>query len=509
MSRTAHWKSWLSCLAIAAVAGGCVNQHAEVDSYRSVVDLPQAAAPYAAGEAMSLTDALRLTIANNERLSIEGESYLQSLLDRQRAAASILPTLDAFGSFTFREKASGGSDGSSSSSKTTLFDGGLRGQYTLLTGLTDFKQVDAAKLTIEQREWLLLDLRETLTIETARSYYNVMLGERLVQVFESSLLVQEERLRDIRGRSAVGFARPLDVAQIEAQTSETKVSLLDARTNVSTARSALTLLTGVDASAAVLSDGFTPDASVPTFDELAGIALGNRQDLAAAAAAAGAARARVDAEIGRYYPTISVNLDYFLTRDTAPTDRDFNGLLSLHLPIFSAGRIDADVRTAWSEFRQTVLRHSLTRREIRRDVEVAHFDLQATRARIAEISNQLRAAREALRQAEASYGAGLGTNLERITAQDQLLAAQVRLAREEFTGKVAYLAAMRAAGVLTQAGTGEGMDGKQLPPRREPPGSPFVALPGRMPLTESEQPTRAASPTMQVSPSSTRIDSPR
>ncbi|MGH7290515.1 MAG: TolC family protein, partial [Myxococcota bacterium] len=263
-----------------------------------------------------------------------------------------------------------------------------------------------------------------------------------------------------------------------AQTSETRVSLLDAKNTVATSRSALTLLTGVDLSATALSDAFEPPAPPPTFDDLSTIATGTRQDLSAAVAAAIAARSRVDAEIGRYYPTISVNLDYFLTRETAPTDRDFNGLLSLHLPIFSAGRIDADVRTAWSIFRQSLLRHSLTTREIRRDVEIAHSDLLATHARIAEIGNQLRAAKEALRQAEASYGAGLGTNLERITAQDQLLAAQVRLAREEFNGKIAYLVAMRAAGVLTQVATGTPLDPASLPPRRTPPDSPFIVRPG-------------------------------
>lgn len=481
---------FLATALLSLLLAGCVDQRAEVSSYRAILDLPVAAAPEA-GQPISLTDALRLTIAANERLSIEGENYLQALLDRQRTAASLLPTLDAFGSFTFREKASGGSDGSSSSSRTTLFDGGLRGQYTLLTGLTDFKQVQSTALTIEQRQWLLLDLRETLTLETARAYYNVLLAERLVQVFESSLSVQEERLRDIRGRQNVGFARPLDVAQIEAQTSETRVSLLDAKNTVNTSRSALTLLTGVNLSAATLSDAFDPPATSPTFDELATIATATRQDLSAAVAAAIAARSRVDAEIGRYYPTISVNLDYFLTRETAPTDRDFNGLLSLHLPIFSAGRIDADVRTAWSQFRQSLLRHSLTTREIRRDVEIAHSDLLATHARIAEIGNQLRAAKEALRQAEASYGAGLGTNLERITAQDQLLATQVRLAREEFSGKIAYLVAMRAAGVLTQVATGTLPDPASLPPRRTPPDSPFIVLPG---VPAASRPSNASTP---------------
>ncbi len=37
------------------------------------------------------------------------------------------------------------------------------------------------------------------------------------------------------------------------------------------------------------------------------------------------------------------------------TDDDWNGLISLNLPIFTAGLIHADVREAWSQYRQTVL----------------------------------------------------------------------------------------------------------------------------------------------------------
>lgn len=467
---------------LALSAGGCVDQRADVAAYRGLSGSAIPAEDAQTPETLSLTEALRRTLAVNERLSIEGESYLQALIDRQRTAASVLPTLDAFGNLTFRDRTGGGSDmpeNAGSAGQSRLFDGGLRGQYTLLTGLSDFNSIKATGLNIEQRHWLVLDLRETLTLETGRAYYAVLLAERLVDVLESSLAVQEERLRDIRGRQEVGFARPLDVAQIEAQTSETRVSLLDARNQAATARSALTLLTGLEAGGIRLSDGFDPPADAPTAESLMLLAETGRQDLAAAAAAAGASRARVDAEIGRYFPTITVNLDYFLTRDTAPSERDWQGLLTIHLPIFSAGQIEADVRAAWSSFREDVLRHSLTRREIRRDVEVSHSDLLAARARVIEVERQLRAAGEALRQAEASYGAGLATNLERVTAQDQLLAAQVRLAREEFSQKVAYLAAMRAAGVLSQTAAGTVIDPATLPPRRAAPESPFVTLPGK------------------------------
>jgi outer membrane protein TolC len=58
------------------------------------------------------------------------------------------------------------------------------------------------------------------------------------------------------------------------------------------------------------------------------------------------------------------------------------------------------------------------------------------------------AAREALRQADAAYGAGLGTNLVRLIAQDQLLSAELALTEEQFNHIVDYLRLLRAAGLL-------------------------------------------------------------
>ncbi|HLO41409.1 MAG TPA: TolC family protein, partial [Phycisphaerales bacterium] len=326
--RLMGYGSWVALWA-ALLAGGCtVDQKSEVGAYRALLDLgpAEALAEEAAGGAsrpLSLRGAVWRANQVNETLSIEGESYVRALADRRRSVASLLPEVDGFGELAVRENSGG-----SGSSETVTFDAGLRARYTLLSGMTDVNLVRAATLTAEERLWLLLDLRETLLLDTARAYYTILLAERRVRVLESSLAVQEERLRDIRGRREAGFARPLDVAQIEAQASETRVALLDAKNDELVARAALGLLTGLDVRSRGLSDGFEPPAELPTEEELRERAVEHRQDVIAARARAASARRNVDAQIGRYYPSITVNLDYFLYRETTPDDREWSGLLS-------------------------------------------------------------------------------------------------------------------------------------------------------------------------------------
>ena len=58
-------------------------------------------------------------------------------------------------------------------------------------------------------------------------------------------------------------------------------------------------------------------------------------------------------------------------------------------------------------------------------------------------------------QAEETYNVGLSTNLERLTAQDQLLTAQLGLASEQFDHKFFYLVLLRTTGEMAQAFTGD------------------------------------------------------
>lgn len=459
-------------MAMLLMSAGCATDQArDVQSYRAVTDITAEPPVFREGSDLTLLDAVRLANAYNEQLALGGEAYVQALADRQRQAASLLPTLDLFGDLTLREHTGSGTG----SGRVARFDAGFAAQYTLLTGLSDFKSVRAAELDVEARRWLLLDLREVLILDTATAYYEVLRADRLIRVLESSMTVQAERLRDIQARQQVGFARPLDVAQIEAQVSQTRVSLLDARNRLGNARAALKLLTAVDTDRCVLTDGFEPGPAPASAEAVVAAAELGRQDLQAARASAEAARELVDAEIGRYYPSIGVNLDYFLLRDTSPNDLDFTGLVSINLPIFSAGLIEADVRRSWSVFRGEVLNYSLTRRRIRRDVESALADYAASQQRVEELRIQVAAAEEALRQAEAAYQTGLGTNLERVAAQDQLLGAQLRAASEDFTRKLAYLSLLRACGIISTDVAGAVAAAPVLD--RPAPDSPFIRRP--------------------------------
>jgi len=483
--------SWLvpSLLLLPACS---TNQQADVDTYRAISDPPSAAHSTHAPDELPLVEALRQTALVNEQLASRGEQYIQALAARQRASAALKPTVDLFANLTLREN-TGARTGSGSVAQSDL---GASGQYRLLTGMSDLRNVEASESTVRSRFWLILDLRESLLLQTAQAYYDALRADRLVDVLLSSERVQQERLEDARARNTVGFARPLDVAQIQAQVSRTRTQLIDARRQAAQARATLELLTrapvtdrtALDASTAAqprppasapltLTDGFTVPERDFTASEALAVALAHRQDVLAARNDADAARLLVDAAIGQYAPSITLNLDYFLLRSPDAGLPMVTSLIQARVPVFSAGRIEADVRESWSVFRERILDYQLRVREVRRDVDTALIQLHASRTRLAELQTQVEAARQSLELAEASYSAGLGTNLERVTAQDELLSAQLQSASEEFTLKTTYLALQRACGLLSSELLSTDFPELLGAERTPPPDSPFLDRP--------------------------------
>ncbi len=104
------------------------------------------------------------------------------------------------------------------------------GSYNVFSGFQDVANFRRAGYTAEQRQALLLDLQQTILINVAQAYYQVLTSERSVQVLLNSVAVQNERVRDMEGRQRAGVARPLDVAQNQAQAAATRVQLIQRKT---------------------------------------------------------------------------------------------------------------------------------------------------------------------------------------------------------------------------------------------------------------------------------------
>lgn len=203
-----------------------------------------------------------------------------------------------------------------------------------------------------------------------------------------------------------------------------------------------------------LTDDFAVPAARPPVGAYERLALATRQDLRAAVAGIEAARQGVEAAVGQYFPSVSLNVAGFLYREFYADASKWNAVLTANLPIFSAGVIEADVRNAWSRLRQAALNESGLRRRIVHDVRVAYENLATSDRRIHELEDEVRAAEEAHQQARNAFLNNLAINLDVLSAQDQLLNSQLQLTSAKFDRTVFYLDLLRATGTLHEVAAG-------------------------------------------------------
>jgi outer membrane protein len=440
---------------------GCrVDQAKEVATYRQILDAGVPAARFVRGAPVSLEEALALANQHNEQLGLAGETYLQALINKDRAAATFLPTVSLSPSYFYESRVRTGTGNLSHGQ----FDVPAHAGMNVFNGFSDLASYRVAGQTIARRRALLLDAQAVVLLDVAATYYQILRSERLVEVLKNSLAVQAARVRDTRVRERAGVGRALEVAQVEAQEAGTQASLIAAQNEVVNGRSLLAFLAGAPLEESPLNDQAMIPDGVPGREALQEQAYAQRQDLAAAEAAIAAARNAVDAAIGQYYPSVTLDVSTLLYSANTSDEGDWTALLRANVPIFSAGLIHAGVREAWSVLRQTQLEESRTRRLVLLDVQTAYQNLLSSRKRIEQLRVLMQSAEQALRLAEQSYQAGWATNLDRLAAQSDLLTAQLELASEQFNQKVSYMRLLRATGRLSTRLPGEPATGPATQP---------------------------------------------
>ncbi len=431
----------LACATLVLGAACAVDGARDVERYRKPLEAGLARPQDPEGPLAGKLDARRamaLANARNERLSIDGEGYLRALIDKRRQAASWLPRLNLSPSYVLRDSASGTFEGA---------DVLLQAPYEVNPkGLA--AQQQRARFEARRRLATLYATQDALLLDVARTLFAVLQAERARSVLESSLALQEARVQDVRARNDVGVARPLDVALSESSLVDARVALINTERSMRTGRALLSFLVAAQAQAVELDRALDiPDERRPVA-ELAQVADAQRPELAAAQADVEAATRAIEAAKAQWWPSVNVDLRAFLSRASMPTDQDWSALFGVTLPLLEPGRIRADVADAFSLLREAQLRRSLLQRAVQRDVEVAYANLETGRERVAALRLQLAAADEAFAQAEALYDAGLATNLERVTAQDQRLRTALALENAELELGAFRLDLLRATGTL-------------------------------------------------------------
>jgi outer membrane protein TolC len=343
---------------------------------------------------------------------------------------------------------SGSGRGGSSSTEPVRTQWSLNVVQPLFQGFREFHAMAAAEGTAGALAEDRRDLRRALALSVARAFFAVAEAEAELHAQEESLHLDEERVREMQARVEQGLARRTEALLQESRRETTRAALAEIRQRRDAARALLERLAGtrlplpLDAAA-----GAT--LPTPTREEALADALRRRPDLRATERRMEAADEERAAAGAQRWPSVQASGNWYLRRwDYSPSQEGthWDAALTLDLPLFLGGEIDARERAAESRKRQAALARSRILRSIVEDVEAAEARLRAGLDRLEALRSNERFARENLSLIQEEYRQGLATNLEVFTAQVQLQDAAVELERQEFQSRLDRIELLVAAG---------------------------------------------------------------
>lgn len=321
---------------------------------------------------------IETALANNRDLretALNVEAY-QAQYRIQRSA--LLPTIDGSG-YGLKQRGLGGSihltsEAYSLEVATTAYELDLYGRIRNLKDQA-LEQYLATQETYKSSTISLI-------AEVARSYFTWLTDMELLQISEDTRKIEEESYTLIEQRTQAGISNKLDLAQARTSLETVKANLALYRRQVAQDRHYLTLLTGSSLPATVLNtrrslSDLAPLSVVPS--TLSSTVLLDRPDIMAAEHELMGANASIGAARAAFFPTVS------LTASAGVISSDLSNLFdggsgawlfspNINLPIFTAGRLKAELDVA----------------KINKDISIARYE-KTIQTAFREVSDSLTA----------------------------------------------------------------------------------------------------------------------
>ncbi|HET7752734.1 MAG TPA: TolC family protein [Anaeromyxobacteraceae bacterium] len=420
-----------------------------------------AAGPARAAPALSIADALRAAWTQNEGLAASEHGVTAARLEAESARDRRLPELQLSARavrtdepmVAFATRLDQGRIAAEDFDPARLNDPRAIGGYQVGATITQViygggritagrraaeANADAGRLDHAMR-------RQQLAVQVVEAYFGSQAARLGVQYAEDVLAHARETERFVRARAADGAALASEVGRATAFRAQAEAQLAGARQQLSTARSALALLSGPGALDAELA---TP-LEVPGAGTTPGpydTDLAARPDLAAARARTEAAGAAVGVARGSLLPEVFAQASAEAARSADLADG--TGWTTLLLGVrWKLGAADARALSAAQAREESAAAMARWQeRQAAREVEEARRAIESADARVRSAEEALSASESARSIREARHRQGLLPLTEVLDAEAGLAGARALLVRSRFEARVARAQLQLATG---------------------------------------------------------------
>jgi outer membrane protein len=389
--------------------------------------------------ALSFEDAIQLAIENNLATLLAHERRNEARGNKQQALAPLMPNVSGGAyqaSLTENLVALGFRPGVIPGFNSPFlgpfknFDARVLLQQTVfdLSSIRNYQAGRAGVRVAELQEGLA---REQVASNAGLIYLEALRAERAVSAAQANVELAQTLLELARDRRNAGVATGVDVTRAQTRLAEQQTGLAQAQTTSEQARLSLQRVVGLPlGSPLVLTDHLRfVEEPLPSADTAVSQASHDRREIQVAEEQTRQSQLERKAASAEYLPSVEVVGDYgpsgiTPTNFSLPTRRV---AVQLNVPIFNGGLTQGRVTAAASRQRQTELELSNIRGEVEEDVRLALTTLRTAAVQVRAADESVVLAERELEMARDRFRAGVGDNLEVVTAQTSL--ANARLAQ--------------------------------------------------------------------------------
>ncbi|MGE0823166.1 MAG: TolC family protein [Candidatus Binatia bacterium] len=412
-----------------------------------------------AGRIVTLDDAYRLALSNEEQIKIAERELAKAQLLPWRAVTLLAPHADITGTFT-RNK-----DEISFSQQQTL--PGAAGTPSVIRPLESWQGTFTVTQPIFQPSFLPtlrlgkdtirqnvqgyeFTVREVL-LGVARAYYDVLRSREQVRVAQDTLRLTQEELKQAQARFRVGEVTKTDVLRAEVETARAQRTLIANQNSSRLSLATLARSLGIPEPLQVV-EPLPPTPPPQSYEQLVEKAHQQRQDLRAQTAAVEAAHERRNQVLARYAPQI--NTQWQFPRLDSPTfanrDKFWVMTLNFQVPLFDGGVRELDLQEQDENLAQAQLQVDQLKKNIGIEVRQSQLTVETLAATLETLKKEVTLAEENYKITSKQYGVGLATSLDVNTALNSLNQVRTQLIDQTYAYQVAVFALERAIGTFAQ-----------------------------------------------------------
>lgn len=329
------------------------------------------------------------------------------------------------------------------------FFSGLTLSQLLYDGGASVLGKQSAQETVLSTRQSLIDIEQQILFRAATAYLSVLLQEETVQIRQNNVDLSSEELRASNDRFEVGEVTRTDVALSEAQLASSRADLADAKGDLSTAQAEYVNAVGKLPGRTAGQPGL-PNLPRSQSDAIS-LAQRNHPAILSAQHQVRALDLIVQQQRANLGPNVSLNADAGVTRRYDNDDFIDDATLSLNFnqPIYAGGRLAANVRRAMATRDSSRANLLNVQKNITQGVTDAFVRFQTATASLTASTERVRASQVAFDGIREEATLGARTTLDVLTAQQDLLDAQLAEVASRTERSLAAYQLLQAQGLLT------------------------------------------------------------